>query len=422
MNEEFSVIFKNPKFVALWTSQFLSQLTINIMNFVFLTYLYNATHSTIATSLMWIAFTIPAIIVGPIGAASVDLVSRRKMLAVTNLLQAITIFIYILINQVSIFILYFVVLLYSTFNQFYGPAESASLPSVVSKEMLARANSLFFITQQATLILGFGFAGVILKYIGFNGILVMCLIFLLLASLSVSLLPKDKPHKLIPGDFEKLLKTFFESILEGYDFIKNNKSILLPLLILLAIQAALAIIIVTLPQIATQILNISVNYAGVFIVVPAGIGALIGSFVIPRLVKNGWRKKNIIENSLILVTFALFAFSLGIPYLPVIFRLGFTILLIILSGLAFVGINIPTLTFLQESTPEWFRGRVFGNLWFMTSIVTIIPVLFSGAISEIFGVRTLFTFLGLVTLGTLIYAVKKGQLIIEMHFKENLSR
>ena len=225
-----------------------------------------------------------------------------------------------------------------------------------------------------------------------------------------------KPKERLPGEFEKILKTFFDSIIEGYKFIKENKEILFPLLILLGLQAALGIIVVSLPVIASQILNISVNYSGISIVVPAGIGALLGSIYVPRLVKKGWRKKTLIETGLGMITFSLLALSLGIPLLPMGLRVSITPILITLTGFAFIGINIPALTFLQESTPEWFRGRVFGNLWFMTTVVTILPVIFSGAISEIFGVRTLLSLMAVGTFSVLLYSIRHGQTVINTHF------
>lgn len=415
---KFKTIFKNSKFLYLWSSQILSSVTINIMNFLLLSKLYSETGSSIAVSLLWLAFALPAVVFGPIGAASVDLISRRKTLMVTNILQALTIFAYIFINHHSIFILYAVVLMYSILNQFYVPAESSYLPSTVSKNDLSQANSLFFVTVQASLVLGFGLAGLIQKFLGFNGALILCSVFLFLAFVSTSFLEEIKPRKAIPGEFEKVLKTFFDTIIEGYKFIKENKNILYPLLLLLGIQASLAIVVVSLPVIAVKILNISVNLAGVSIVVPAGIGAVIGSVLIPRLLSKDFRKKNIIETSLAVVVFAIFALSMGIPYLPVAYRVAITPVLILVAGLGFVGINLPTLTYLQESTPDWLRGRVFGNLYFLVTIVTVFPVLFSGAITEIFGVRTMLTLLALGALSVLIYSRRHGDVMIRHEFNE----
>ncbi len=416
--QEFESVIKNPKFVYLWTSQILSQLTVNIMNFLLLTRLFTVTGSTIATSMLWVAYALPAIFFGPIGAASVDLVSRRKMLMVTNLLQAVTVAGFILIHQSSIFLLYFVVVLYSLFNQFYVPAESSSLPSVVPKNKLAYANSLFFITQQGSLVLGFGAAGIFLNLIGFTWSLVLCAVFLFIAFISSTFLPEMKPTREVPEALDKLLITFFKSIYEGYVFIKDHKVILFPLLLLIGMQVSLAVIVVNLPVIATQILNVSVNYAGLLVVVPAGIGAVIGSILIPRNLNKTWRKKNVIEISAAILSLGVFLIVFLIPFIPVFLRVIFEPMFVVLIGFGFIGVTIPTLTYLQESTPQWLRGRVFGNLWFLVTIATIFPVIFSGFITEFLGVKTLLVLLMIGTMSIFYYSKRHGQRFINENFDE----
>lgn len=416
MNIGFTSLIRNKNFLYLWLSQILSQLTINLMNFLLLARLYVVTGSTIATSLLWVAYCLPTLFIGPLGAATVDMVSRRKVLMIANFLQALTIFLYIFVNQNSIFILYAVVLLYSIMNQFYIPAEAAYLPSAVPKNSLAQANSLFFITIQAMVILGFGFAGIMQRLIGFTGSLIVCSSFIFIAFVSTSFLREIKPKKIIPDKFEKAIKTFFDSLIEGYQFIKANKSVLYPLLLLLGIQAGLAIVIVSVPVIAVQILNIAVSFSGVSVVVPAGIGAVLGSVFVPRLMIKGVRKIRIIEIALGAMGTSLVAMAVAVPYLPVVYRLSVTTLLIIISGFSFVGAYLPTLTFLQTTTPLWLRGRVFGNLYFLITLITIFPVIFSGAITEIFGIRTVITILGMGALTILLFSVRKGSTLIQETF------
>jgi len=395
-------------FNLLWISQILSQITVNMMNFLLLTRLFETTGSTIATSLLWVSYALPSIFFGPIGAGIVDLVSRRKTLIITTLLQALVIFVFIFSHQYSIFLLFAVVTTYSFLNQFYVPAETASLPSLVAKNKLAKAISLFYLTQQLSLIVGFGFAGIIQKVFGFEGTLLLCSILLFIAGISVYFLPNMNPIKKLPRNIEDLMRTFFNHIVEGYRFIKDHKTILYPLSLLFVIQVGLAIIIVNLPTMGKEILEVSIAYVGLLVVVPAGIGTAIGSIIVNKLIKNKWRKKKIIDISLGI---------LGLSVLGLVFGNIFTAsILVILFGIGFVGVNIPALTFLQEVTPEWLRGRVFGNLWFLVTIATIFPIIFSGVISEYFGVKTLLTIMSLGVILILAFSLRNGQKLIEENF------
>lgn len=335
---------------------------------------------------------------------------------ITNLLQGLVVLGYWYLGDPSIFILYAVVLIYSLLNQFYMPAEAAYLPSTVSKTRLAQANSLFFMTSQGAIVFGFGFAGIIQNFIGFEGALVLSSILLFVAFVSTSFLTEIRPKKQIPEKIEHAINTFFKTVIEGYDFIKKNKQILYPLMLLLGVQVGLSILIVSLPVIAEQILEISVEYVGLMAVVPAGLGAVTGSVLIPKLLKKGMRKKKIIEIGLLLISMSGLVLSVGVPFLPFITRIFVTTFLIVFVGFGFTCVNIPTVTFLQANTPSWLRGRVFGNLFFMVTVLTIFPVLFSGTITEIFGVKTQMTIMSLIALEVFIYSVKRGETMIKEKF------
>lgn len=413
---EYRKLLKNSKFNYLWVSQILSQVTVNMMNFLLLTKLFSVTGSSIATSLLWVTYALPAIFFGPIGAASVDLINKRKMLMATNLLQAVSVFGFLLFHEQSIFLLYVVVLAYSFFNQFYVPAESASLVSVVDKRNLAGANSLFFITQQGALLFGFGFGGVIEKLIGFKGSLVLCAVFLFAAFVSVSFLTDIKEKDKIPEGFEKLITKFFASIMEGYQFIKNNKNVLYPLILLLILQIYLAIIFANLPLVGTQVLKVVAGYTGILVVIPAGLGALMGSFWVPKLLHANYRKKRIIESGLVMAGLGMIVLALGVPLLPFFYRLFSAFIILILIGVGYILASIPTLTYLQEVTPADIRGRVFGNMWFLVTIITLFPVMFSGLLTEFLGIRFVLFLIGAISLGLFTYIYKSGYDLIQKNF------
>lgn len=412
MAEDFKLLLKNSKFVHIWISQILSQLTINIVNFLLITTLFRQTGSAIATSLLWIAYALPALIAGPFSASAIDMLDKRKVLMVTNLLQATTILGYALIQNGGAFLPYGVVLIYSLLNQFYVPAEAASIPTVVSKKLLPSANGLFFMTQQTAIIAGFGSAGVINHFLGFENSLFLSSIFLFLAFVSVTFLPSLKPSAKIPKDIEAAFFSFFRAIFVGYNFIKANNKILVPFVLLVSLQVVVAVLAVNVPAIAEGLLGISLNSASLLLVVPAGLGTAFGAFFFPKLLKRGYRKRAMIESSLKGLAFSFILFAFLVPTVSDEISLFVSAGLTFLAGFSFIGIMIPSQTFLQEITPGGLRGRVFGNFWFIVTIVTLLPVLFSGAITELLGVRVLLLILGVsASLGYVISRRYAYQLI-----------
>lgn len=401
----FKPVINNRNFRLLWLSQILSQLSINIMNFVFLIKLFEETGSAISTSLLWVAFSLPAILIGPFASAIVDLTDKRKMLFITNLLQALTIFLYAIFPQANIFILYEVVFIYSLLNQFYVPAEAASLPSLLPKDKLTQGNSLFFLTQQGSLILGFGVAGLIKHFIGFNNTLFVCAFFLFIAFISTYFLPKLTSGNKVPKQFEDAVTNFFGHLVEGYRFIKNERRVLAPVVMLICFQVALQISIVEVPIIAKNLLSIPLNSAGIFLLVPAGVGAILGAILLPKLIAKGWRKKRVIDNSLLTIGIIILTFTFIIPNLSYYFRVFLSFVSIMVLGLSFFGVIIPSQTYLQEWTPKELRGRVFGNFWFLVAVLSVVPVVFAGSIVEILGVK-FFLFL-IATMAISIHIISK---------------
>ncbi|OGM05523.1 hypothetical protein A2125_00790 [Candidatus Woesebacteria bacterium GWB1_43_5] len=394
--EEFRRLLKNRKFLYLWSSQVFSQLTINIMNFLVLVHIYERTNSTIAAAFIWVAYGIPAIIVGPVAAAAVDMYDRRKILFISNLTQSVVVLAYAFLYQQFTYLSYGVVLAYSVMDQFYVPAESATLPSVVREEQLPRANGLFFISQQSAAILGFAFAGLISEAVGYGSAVFTGSILLFLAFVATTKLPRQKVLKLGGRGVEAKVWRFFERIREGYRFIRHRKTVLYPFLFLMWLQVSLAIMVVNMPAIGDQIIKTKPSLSGVLIVFPGGLGALIGTFIVSRLITK-MRKKKIIETALIGISTSFALISIIVPSLP--FWPGRFLLIasFVLVGISYVSALIPALTFMQIQTPKELMGRLFGNFWFLTTIATLLPILFAATVTELLGVTLLLVILGAIS-------------------------
>lgn len=410
--KQFLKLLKNRNFCYLWSSQILSQLTVNLMNFLLLFILFKKTGSGVATSLLWIFYSLPAIFVGPFASAYMDMSDKKKTLTWTNFLQSLVILFFATKSDSSLFLLYFVVLVYSFLNQFYVPAEVSSLPYLVRKKDLPFANSLFFITQNASLIFGFGTAGIILNSFGIKTSFYLCAVMLFVAYLATTMLPRLKSREKVPNNFEKAITKFFKKIIEGYVFIKQNKLVFAPLMLLISMQIALAIVSVNAPFFATDIVKIPEELIGIAIIVPAGIGAGMSAFRVPKMLERGERKIKLIKSYLLSLFFILLILSIVAPLLPTVARISLSAILISFLGYNFVGITIPANTFLQEKTPGGLRGRVFGNFWFLSTIATVFPVFFSGFITEVFGVKILLVVLSFMFFTIFTYINKYGWQIL----------
>jgi DHA3 family macrolide efflux protein-like MFS transporter len=408
---DYKPLLKVKAFVYLWGSQILSQITIQILNFIFLFRLFIQTGSTIATSFLWISYVLPAIFIGPIGSASIDIFNKRKVLMVTNFLQAALVFLYAFVYKRSVFLLYGATMSYSLLNQFYMPAELASLPTLIKKGLLTQANSLFFITQQVSLIVGFGIAGPLSRSLGFKYSLLICATLLFFAYISVSLLPNMIVRNSMPKKFDVAFLEFFQRIITGYKYIRRNNTIVYPLLLLLGMQVSLVAVAVNVPVIVKELFKVSIEVAGGVLVVSGGLGALYAAVKLPKLI-NAFRKIRLIETSLIIIVISSILLAFLVPKLNKPYNMTLGILITAALGYAFVQILIPTQTFLQQKTHDNFRGRVLGSYGFLMSIVTIFPVILSGTLTELFGIRVFIIILGIIFFLTYVFINKKGGLLM----------
>lgn len=392
---EISVLLKNRNFVHLWTSQIISQLVINTISFLMLIHLFEKTHSTIATSLVWVAYALPAIIVGPFASVTADLVDKRKVLVTTLMAQSLIVIVYALTYSRFTYLAYGIVFFYSLVNQFYIPTEAAAIPLLVKKSILPFANSLFFVTVQSGLAVGSLFAGILYEYIGLGRSLAVSSVLLLVAVSSVSLLPKLKPLEQIPKDIGGGAAKFFGELLEGYQFIKDTRSVFLPFMLLIGLQVALSVIVVTVPVMAEEIVRVRPSLSGFMIIIPAVFGALIATMFVPRLISRGVQRKRMIETSLFSLSLVLILLGAVVPATPFWIGRTLAVLCFAIAGASYVGSMIPTLTHLQISTPKDKLGRVFGSIWFITTAATVLPVVFSATLTEVFGVSLMLTLVGI---------------------------
>lgn len=370
-------VLKNLDFTKLWISQVASQLTNYLLSFAVLIRVFDVTNSSIAVSVIILAFGLATVFFGGLAGVYSDRFDRKWILTVINFAQALSILLFFLSDH--LWFLALVIFIYSSLNQFYLPAEAPSIPNLVPHEQILIANSYFSFTGSASLIIGFAAAGPILSYFGPAGVYTTCIILLFIAGVSTLMLPSLKPQSKIrlTHSFEKI----WLELKEGIKHFWENKYLHFPLLSLLTIQLFNGMVITLAPAYIKELLGLDLAKNTVLAVAPYGLGVITGALLLGfegqhikkrNLVFLGFLGTGISILSMTLVT----RFDAGIVRLTYYSAMGF------LLGIFSSHIFAPSHSLLQIHALETVRGRIYGALYVMLQIVATLPTIIAASLAE----------------------------------------
>lgn len=393
-------VLKNRSFSNLWLGQILSQIAMNMMVFVLAVRIYEVSHSNTAVSLMLLSFALPAVIFSPVAGVYADKLDRKFILVITNIVRAMIFFLFAYVRHSVPAILTFS-LITSTITQFFAPAEAATIPSVVKRENLLAANSLFTITIFITMLGGFVLAGPFLRLFGNHGIFFFMGVLLSGAAISVSTIPstfvRPTSSPVIPG-FASSFKEIIEELFNGISYIvRNRKTILLPLFQITLTQVLISVLVVIAPGFAVTIIGIDIKDASYLLVGPAAVGMMLTVLFIGQIGQIYSRQK--------LITVGIFLGGSSLIILSFFNALPVSMTLLFMLGIANVLIAIPAQTYLQENMPEDLRGRVYGVLMTAINLASLLPVLLSGWIADFLGVVWVVFLVGVLTVSFGLYTI-----------------
>ncbi|KKK85488.1 hypothetical protein LCGC14_2772780, partial [marine sediment metagenome] len=156
-------LLRQPRFATLWLTQGLAQTAQNAILFTLLVLVLKLTGSSAASSLLVLAFILPSIFIGVFVGVMLDRWRKGTILVITNVVRAGACGLYLFFNDDVLAILA-ISLVFSTSGLFFNPAIISLIPSLVSRERLVSANSLYNFTLTGSQLAGLVFlAPVILK-------------------------------------------------------------------------------------------------------------------------------------------------------------------------------------------------------------------------------------------------------------------
>lgn len=401
-------VLRHGPFLRLWMIQALTQTAQNMINFALLlrvrdvVEVHDLKQANIAISLVILAFSLPAVLFGPVAGVLADRWNKRTLMAALNLARAVSVLLFLVIRPgwhvETILLSYYVVtFLFGIAGQFFAPVLGATIPIVTPKSDLISANALFNLTFTVTQLAGFAALGpVLVKLIGIDDLFVLTTaLYLICVGLVYLLPPTPTPERLSRFDLNSLnspMARLWGDMKEGMIFILRDPALMRAIGYLTLASTTFLMIAALGPDFITGVIGLSKEDIG-FIVGPAGAGVLVGVLLVPRVIRRvtrGW----MID---IALTFA--GLMLGLMAITRdvedTFWLGSApvqaVAIVVatfatLLGICNAFILVPAQTMLQERSHEGVRARVYATFFTISNTVSFVPIFFAAAFADLFGV------------------------------------
>lgn len=366
-------------------------------------YLLNLTGSSALYGTVTACAFLPAILLSPVGGIVADRVNKRNVMVVLDFFTAAVILLFLLfMNSANLIILLTVtlMLLYGIAGA-YQPSVQASVPALVSQEHLMVANSIINTISSFSSLLGPVLGGILYSTYGLEPVLWVCILcFFVSAVMELFIhIPFVKQDSGV-NVWKIIKKDFTESIC----FIRKEKPVIgKGLLVICGINLFLSsVIIVGLPYIITQVLNLEASLANRLYgfaegaLAAGGLAGGIGAGIFAK-------KLTIQKSGNLIICCAACMFPMGISLM--LFSSGLinyavmTVCCFVIMIFSTV-FTVQMLSFVQTETPQNLIGKVIAVIFTISMCAQPIGNAFYGVFFEICGgfEFTVLLFAGIVSM------------------------
>jgi predicted MFS family arabinose efflux permease len=354
----YELLRNNQNFRRLWIGRIISQTGDWFNSVALFTLILSLTGSSESIGYILIIKLLPAFFVGPLAGVFADRFNRKTIMIVTDILRGILALGFLLVQSPEqVWIVYAIAAMEVVLSTFFEPAESAAVPTIVSREELLSANALSGASWSVTLALGAALGGIVTAAFGRNTAFVIdALSFFISAMYILSVrFPSLSPERERAGKRLSIADmTGITDFIEGARYLRSN----LPVMALLLVKSGWGLgggVLLLLTVFGKQEFplgrdgstSIGLLYAA------RGFGALIGPVIArwitsdsPRMMRHSISAAFIVSA----IFYLLFAHAVSLP-MAMLFVIG-----------AHAGGSIQwvfSTTLLQMSVPNRFLGRVF---------------------------------------------------------------
>jgi MFS family permease len=397
-------LFRNFPFLRLWSAQALSQTAGNMVNFALLLRVreiiehHGLRQANTLTSLEILAFSLPAVFVGPLAGVMADRMDRRVLMAATNAVRAVAMALFLIIDpawhvQTILIATYFVTVIFGTAGQFFAPAQGATIPDLVPRTQLISANAMFNLTNTGSQLAGFALLGTLLvKLFGVNAVFWLTLVIFFACSFLVMTLPKSQAsaERIEQATSAKPMRRLWLDIREGLVFILRDPYLIKAILHLSIAAMTIQMLAALGPEFVTRVLGLAPEDL-LFIVGPAATGVFVGVLLVGPTTRS-IERSSVIDWALAFAGVMMLLMVATQPVLTWIMQPSHDTLILVTAvfaaglGVCNAYVLIPAQTMLQERSHEHIRARVYATFFTISNVLAFVPIIFAAALADVFGV------------------------------------
>ena len=398
----------DARFAAFWLAQAISLFGDRLHQVALAVLALAITDSPLATGLVFLAATLPNLLLGPIAGTFVDRWDQRRVMIGSDLIRAALVVVIPFVADVNFVLVYPLVFLITTVSLFFRPAKTAVVPRIVDERDVMAANSAVWTADTLADIAGYPLAGVFVYFLGTSlglAFFVDSATYLASAVLIASITIPPVVRTVAPA-VGGAVRGFFNELAEGWRFLRARPALFQNTIISTLAQASLGVTLALTIVYAKDVLDQSAlpyptNYAAIDTAI--GLGNLVGGLAVGAIgarLRKGW----LVVLGFIVMGLATVALGLTSNVL-----LALAASLVIgISNLVYV---IPTQTIFMEQTPGEYMGRVVS---FRSSLVfgsMLLAMAVSGLPAEVYPVGLVIAASGVLTalagvIGALLPAVR----------------
>jgi len=375
-------VLRQRNVALLWVGGLASSIGSTMLVIALPFYVYTRTGSTLATGAMFIAETVPAVLLGSVAGVFVDRWDRRRTMIVADVSRAALLPLLLTIQtRDGLWAIYVVAAAESAISQFFAPASGALLPCLVGERDLITANSLTALATNLALLVAPSIGGALLGLLGLPIIVLADSASYLVSGALVALIrvPSETMPRTVRAQATALTpwKHIGHEWVDGLRVMVSDRTLTALMVVIGLSSVAQGIFTVLLAPLVKDVLLGSALVFG-WLATAQGVGGLLGGLVV------GWVGTIVTPERLVglalLTVGGLVLILINVPLLAL------AVVLFALAGMAMVAEGVGVQTMLQGRVMDRYRGRTLGAIGTTGAVLTLGGMGLASGLSDRLGV------------------------------------